>query len=62
MASLVFGVFTGYTKPKLMTKVFCGEEQVATQELEGLSRITLRRDCCLVHEDFVLEPTIDFGD
>ena len=62
VASLAFGVFTVYTKPKLMSKVYCGEEQVATQELQGLSRITLRRDCRLVHDDFVLEPTIDFGD
>ena len=45
-----------------MTKVYCGEEQVATQALQGLSRITLRRDCRLVHDYFVLEPTIDFGD
>ena len=30
VASLAFGVFTVYTKPKLMTKVYCGEEQVAT--------------------------------
>ena len=62
VASLAFGVFTVYIKPSLMTKVYCGEEEVATQELQGLSRITLRRDCCLVHDDFVLEPTIDFGD
>ena len=62
VASLAFGVFAVYTKPKLMTKVYCGEEQVATQELQGLTRITLRRDCRLVHDNFVLEPTIDFGD
>ena len=62
VASLAFGVFTVYTKPLLMTKVYCGEEQVATQKLQGLSRITLRRDCRLVHDDFVLEPTIDFRD
>ena len=62
VASLAFGVFTVYTKPKLMTNVYCGEEQVATHELQGLSRIMLRRDCCLAHDDFALEPTIDFGD
>ena len=61
VASLALGVFPVYTKPKLMNKVYCGEEQVVTQELEGLSWITLRRDCRLVHDDFVSEPTIDFG-
>ena len=54
VASLAFGVFTMYTKPTLMTKVYCGEKQVTTQKLQGLSQITLRRDCRMVYDDFVL--------
>ena len=60
VATLAFGIFTVYSKSELTVKIYCGEAPHGTQVLKGLNRITLRRDCRLVHQDFVLEPTIDF--
>ena len=60
VSDLSFGEFTIYSHQELQVRVYCGNQPEGVQELEGLTRVSLRRDCRLVHDDFVLEPAVDF--
>ena len=60
VAELSFGEFTVYSHEELQVRVYCGDHPEGVRQLEGLTRVSLRRDCRLVHDDFVLEPAVDF--
>ena len=61
VSDLSFGEFTLYTKKEIQVSVFCGSETKEPVSLLGLSRLSIRRDCRLIHADFTLEPTVDFS-
>ena len=61
VAELSFGKFTVYSKKPLTARVFCQDQPKSSVAFVDLSRVSLRRDCRVVHDDFVLEPTVDFS-
>ena len=56
-----FGEFTVYSRQPLTARVFCQDQPKSSVAFVDLSRVSLRRDCRVVHEDFVLEPSVDFS-
>ena len=61
VAELSFGEFTVYSRQPLTARVFCQDQPKSSVAFVDLSRVSLRRDCRVVHEDFVLEPSVDFS-
>ena len=61
VAELSFGEFTVYSKKSLTARVFCQDQPKSSIVFMDLSQVSLRQDCQVVHDDFVLEPTVDFS-
>ena len=61
VAELSFGEFTVYSRKPLTARVFCQDQPKSNVAFVDLSRVSLRRDCRVVHDDFVLEPAVDFS-
>ncbi len=61
ISSLGFGVYSLYTKERVKARVLCGDYSIAPMVLEGLNKVTVRKDCRVVGEDFILEPLVDYS-
>ena len=61
VAELSFGEFTVYSKKSLTARVICQDQPKSSVAFVDPSRMSLRRDCGVVHDDFVLEPRVDFS-
>ena len=60
VASLGFGKYSVYTRNETKARVFCGTHSIDPIKLVGLMTVTVRKDCRVVGDSFILEPVVDF--
>ena len=58
--SLGFGEYSFYSEYPVTARVLCGDVAKDSVKLAGLKRVTVRRDCRLIGEEFILEPVVDY--
>ena len=58
--SLGFGDYSFYSESSVTARVLCGYVAKETVKLEGLKKVSVRRDCRLIGEEFILEPVVDY--
>ena len=60
VASLGFGKYSVYSRNETKARVFCGTHSIDPVTISGLAMLTVRKDCRVVGESFILEPVVDF--
>ena len=60
VSSLGFGKYSVYSHNASKARVFCGTHSIGPIKIPGLAMVTVRKDCRVVGESFILEPVVDF--
>ena len=60
VSGLGFGKYSVYSHNATKAGVLCGTHSIDPITISGLATVTVRKDCRVVGESFILEPVVDF--